>query len=131
MLIEKSSSHTVGLELFFKSLVPNLLIWSPSHTVGLEQYSPSFSVRPAWLSPSHPVGLEPTFQMLSHWGCFSHHPTRWAWNKLKKGGEWHDRIFPVTIPHGGLRTMAKLVQRIITPQSPSHTVGLERLLAAW
>jgi hypothetical protein len=59
----------------------------------------------------------------------SHHPTRWARNRQETQQETQKGGI-VTIPHGGLGTLAKFI--CFTPYrgakaSPSHTVGSELL----
>jgi len=84
-----------------------------------------------WVLLSHAVGLEQKrklcfyFRMLRN----SHHPTQWAKKLISvRFNRSPDSVpFPVTIPHGGLRTGS--IRRDLSrgrQASPSHTVGSEQ-----
>ncbi len=75
--------------------------------MGLEQEDRPVlaSIYQPHLSPSHKVGLELAYRKVCPCEITSHHPTRWAWNAIKnRMRSWY-----------------------LKEESPSHTVGLERL----
>ena len=111
------AQNTGLIALEFDSLL------SPSHTVGSEPFCLSldeflvFRHHPTRWAQNYGLDVEKDTTQKSH------HPTRWAQNAMKR--QQHQQQQPVTIPHGGLRTMDRDRTCVYESKSPSHTVGSE------